>query len=204
MKKVFLYSFLILAIITFTFGFEDVVHAIPCSAGSVTPSTSCTDGPSGDNNDSATDLNSGNYFSINNWEELQKWDVDPDVLTTTVDIGFDIEPKANVGEGTWSINASAWSIFEKLVITLKDGNTGPPGFIYWSAYLLTDDSTSGTWHTGGVFDEEKEEWSRALSHATIYGSRDDVPIPEPATMLLLGSGLIGLAGVGRKKFFKKS
>jgi len=38
---------------------------------------------------------------------------------------------------------------------------------------------------------------------TADGDSGPVPVPEPTTMLLLGSGLIGLAGYGRKKFFKK-
>ena len=43
----------------------------------------------------------------------------------------------------------------------------------------------------------------AFDDMTIGSLAQVQPVPEPATMLLLGSGLVGLAGLGRKKFFKK-
>ena len=47
------------------------------------------------------------------------------------------------------------------------------------------------------------EWVQVQGSANNKDVAPIQPAPEPATMLLLGSGLIGLAGYGRKKFFNK-
>lgn len=80
------------------------------------------------------------------------------------------------------------------VVNMTDGNWGmttrPEIFLpdpVYTSFLL--------FHaTGG-------DGLHSVSEIQAHGT--PAPVPEPTTMLLLGTGLVGLAGFGRKKFFKK-
>ena len=171
--------------------FSNTASAVPCADATSgvfvnltdTPLTSiaqdCIDGTT--SNDSEGVLNAGTgFFDINTWVLLDKTDdlVDGGIGLTGGTPG-DIS-------GDFSFNASVWDSYQDVIIVLKDGGSTIDKNIKWSAYLLMDGVSSGSW----IFDGYK-----ALSHLSVYAN----PVPVPAAVWLFASGLIGLVGVARKR-----
>jgi len=109
------------------------------------------------------------------------------------------------GTAEQSIHGSADPDLALFINIQGDLWTNPNGTVDGSKPYWT--STLGPWNRHWYFAfSNGSQWAQPNTYegfAWAVRDGDVAPVPEPTTILLLGTGLIGLAGFGRKKIRKK-
>jgi hypothetical protein len=119
-------------------------------------------------------------------------------------IGTD-ESTVNWGEDTVSKDISVSFDFSTPDVTNSiEGTTRGAWFLFWD-YGTVDWENPASFYfgNGGLFtislcDVDFGVPGSAIVNATLKYDRASAPVPEPATLLLLGSGLLGAAGLRRR------
>jgi len=154
--------------------------------------------------DRVDDGNDFTYPGFTDGELLAKFELIPGAITSNY------SGATTLGTKMPSAEISGEGQFLTYGNVMTDGDGNPLGS--WGPLLGTQffntalgDNTADAYIKSSYYNTQGDYWGDPENN--IFGSRADDPmrlyaVPEPTTLLLLGTGLLGLAIFGRKKLFK--
>ena len=177
------------AVAVMALAFAGNASAVPCGGiltGGIAPNIGCQNGPAGDTSPSASDLNAGNFFGINNWTLL-------DSTADGVDSSywsFVLSNPNGTKLGLFFLADSIWDSFSSLTVVLNGRGGEQDGNIKWSAYLLPENWDAYGW---------AYDFHNKLTSASLFGVARTVAVPEPASVAIFLIGLSGIVLVLRRR-----
>jgi len=167
----------------------------------------------GDGADPSTQLIDGKYYkTILDSPEIVNWLLDeyyePDIETLRIGKFEEVSGVLEPVEFS-SYFQPSWFTWEGTILNATSGTgiiTIPTGF-EWTGriwYSIKASNGFGLYETGLTKLEERRyeiawditDWTaNGLSHFSLWTEEGSAPIPEPATMLLFGTGLVGIAAL---------
>lgn len=131
------------------------------------------------------------------WTVYASGDFSYDTSTQTfTNISLSVSNAYDNGEHD-SVYISTFPATTSTILTLaNDPGYVSAGFNYWFSLRLTPGESFG--QVGALSIQPGNFWE-GYQYQTVTGLSGDIVAPEPASLALLSSGLIGLAGLGRRR-----
>jgi hypothetical protein len=126
---------------------------------------------------------------------------DPEVITPGI-LSFDFIFNEGAGDddefGAFVLGADGFSLGPEYEFFTRDSSSGTVSF---DLSPFSGSVLGLQFQLASLFEGTIED-GRNLNSIVTVSNVQLTPVPEPATMILVGTGLVGLLGLGRKKFRK--